>query len=151
MRGKREGPIPWKSASFSLRLSVKHSLPPQNTNVSLCCWYAALWRSLETYSCVSTPLTLGIERLALKHESRIIGHSSNPVCGFSMMKQVRLCCLAHRELACLFHEPDTGLDHCLRILLSCFRARTSVWESGKTYSTKKHSQLLLLQVCSRLA
>ena len=31
------------------------------------------------------------ECLALKHESRILGHSSNPVCGFSMMEQVRLC------------------------------------------------------------
>ena len=29
--------------------------------------------------------------LALNHESRILGHSSNPVCGFSMMEQVRLC------------------------------------------------------------
>ena len=31
------------------------------------------------------------EFLALKHESRILGHSSNPVCGFSIMEQVRLC------------------------------------------------------------
>ena len=31
------------------------------------------------------------EILALKHESRILGHSSNPVCGLSMMEQVRLC------------------------------------------------------------
>ena len=31
------------------------------------------------------------EFLALKHESRILGHSSNPSCGFSMMEQVRLC------------------------------------------------------------
>ena len=28
---------------------------------------------------------------ALEHESRILGHPSNPVCCFSMMKQVRLC------------------------------------------------------------
>ena len=62
------------------------------------------------------------EILALKHESRVFGHSSNTVCGFSMLKQVRMYCLAHRELALLFHEPDTGLDHCPRILLSYFRA-----------------------------
>ena len=31
------------------------------------------------------------EVLALKHESRILGQSSNPVCGFSVMEQVRLC------------------------------------------------------------
>ena len=36
-----------------------------------------------------------------------------------------MCCLAHGELSWLFLEPDTGLDHCPRILLSCFRARTS--------------------------
>ena len=36
-----------------------------------------------------------------------------------------LCCLAHGELAWLFLEPDTGLDHCPRILLQRFRARTS--------------------------
>ena len=37
-----------------------------------------------------------------------------------------LCCLAHGELAWLLLEPDTVLDHCPRILLSCFRARNSV-------------------------
>ena len=31
------------------------------------------------------------EFLALKHESRIFGHSSNPLCGFSMMEQATLC------------------------------------------------------------
>ena len=35
-------------------------------------------------------------------------------------------CLAHGELAWLFSlEPDTVLDHCPRIQLSSFRARTS--------------------------
>ena len=53
------------------------------------------------------------EFLALKHESRILGHSSNIVCGFSMMEQVRLCVVwaMENELAWLFLEPDTGLDH----------------------------------------
>ena len=37
-----------------------------------------------------------------------------------------LCCLAYGELASLFLEPDTWLDHCPRILLSSFSARTSV-------------------------
>ena len=63
------------------------------------------------------------EFLALKHESRIFGHSSNSVSAFSMMEQVRLC--AVWKLAYLLLEPDTGLDHCPRILLSCLRARTS--------------------------
>ena len=31
------------------------------------------------------------EFLALKHKSRILGHSSNPVCGFFMIEQVSLC------------------------------------------------------------
>ena len=36
-------------------------------------------------------LVYGTEFLALlKHESRILGHSSNPVCGFSILEQVRL-------------------------------------------------------------
>ena len=35
--------------------------------------------------------TKGGEFLALKHESRILGYSSNPVCCFSMTEQVRLC------------------------------------------------------------
>ena len=29
--------------------------------------------------------------LFLKHDSRILRQSSNPVCGYSMMEQVRLC------------------------------------------------------------
>ena len=33
----------------------------------------------------------GTEFLAQNHESRILRHSSNPVCGFSTMEQVRLC------------------------------------------------------------
>ena len=37
-----------------------------------------------------------------------------------------MCCLAYGELSWLFLEPDAGLSHCPRILLSCFRARTSV-------------------------
>ena len=35
--------------------------------------------------------------LALKHESRILGHSSNPACGFYMMEQVRLCAVRPME------------------------------------------------------
>ena len=42
------------------------------------------WKTREKGN--STP-----EFLALKHKSRILGHSSNPVCGFSTMEQVRLC------------------------------------------------------------
>ena len=38
------------------------------------------------------------ELLALKHESsRILGHSSNPVCGSSMMDLVRLCAVSPME------------------------------------------------------
>ena len=39
----------------------------------------------------SPALSPSPEFLALKHNSRILGHSSNPVCGFSIMEQVRLC------------------------------------------------------------
>ena len=64
--------------------------------------------------------------LFLKHDSSIIRQSSNPACGFSMMEHgTALCCLAHGELAWLFHEPHTGLDDCLNMLLSRFRKRMS--------------------------
>ena len=40
-------------------------------------------------------------------------------------EQVRMCCLAHGEQAWHYLEPDTGLDHCQIMLLSCFGARIS--------------------------
>ena len=40
-----------------------------------------------------------------------------------------LWCLAHRELAWLFHEPHTGKVNCLNMLLSCFRKRMSDLET----------------------
>ena len=45
-----------------------------------------------------------------------------------MIEQVSLRLnLSHRELVWLFHEHrNTGLDDCLRLLLSCFRKRMSV-------------------------
>ena len=64
---------------------------------------------------VSPPFKQGF---LLWHESRILGHPSNPVCGFSKMEQVGLgAFLAHGELYCLLVGPDTGLDHCPRIVL----------------------------------
>ena len=36
-------------------------------------------------------VTLSSDILFLKHDSSIFRQSSNPVCGFSMMEQVRLC------------------------------------------------------------
>ena len=42
-----------------------------------------------------------------------------------------LYCLTHGELDWLLLEPDTGLDRCPRILLLCFRARTSESEDRK--------------------
>ena len=37
-----------------------------------------------------------------------------------------MSCLAHGELAWLFHEPHTGWDDCLRMLQACFRNRKCV-------------------------
>ena len=52
-----------------------------------------------------------LEFLALKQESRILGHSSNPACCFSMMEQVRLCAVWPIEnLLGHFLEPDTGFS-----------------------------------------
>ena len=42
-------------------------------------------------------LSLVPEFLALKLECRILGHSSNPVCAFSMMEQVGLCAVWKME------------------------------------------------------
>ena len=46
-----------------------------------------------------------------------------------MTEQVAMCCLAHGELARLFHEPHTGLDDCLRMQRACFRKRMSGQET----------------------
>ena len=69
------------------------------------------------------------EFLALKHESRIVGHSSNPVCGFSIMEQVRLCAVWPSEnwLGSSMNHIQ-GLMTRLRMLLPCFRKRMSVPE-----------------------
>ena len=42
--------------------------------------------------------------LFLQHDSSILRQSSGPVCGFFMMDQFRLCCLAHISLAWLFRK-----------------------------------------------
>ena len=93
------------------------------------------------------------EFLALKHESSILGHSSNPVCGFSMIEQIRRCAVWP-----MGSWLDSSLNHCPRILLSCFRVRTSAREllpllashSSESFvskhdalfeSTKEHSYL----------
>ena len=46
-----------------------------------------------------------------------------------------MCCMAHGELAWLFLELDTGLDHCPRIVLSCFRARTSSGDADTDFAS----------------
>ena len=57
------------------------------------------------------------------------------------MEQVRLCAVwPVDKLAWLFLEPDTRLDHCLRILLVCFRARTSALRIYLTSHKKIHER-----------
>ena len=59
------------------------------------------------------------ELLFLKHKSRILRQSSNPLCQFDVNGGTE-------ELARHFLEPHIGSEtYCLRILLSCFRERTS--------------------------
>ena len=60
------------------------------------------------------------EFLALKHESRILRHSSNPVCG--SWKSKASSPWAKQPI---MEKPHTVLDDCLRILLACFRKRMS--------------------------
>ena len=58
-----------------------------------------------------------------------------------MMEQVRLCAVwPVDKLTWLFLEPDTRLDHCLRILLVCFRARTSALRIYLTSHKKIHER-----------
>ena len=58
-------------------LLVKGLFQPDSSAASYC----------ATQSFASNAV-IAAEFLALKHESRILGHSSNPVCGFSMIEQV---------------------------------------------------------------
>ena len=76
------------------------------------------------------------EFLALKHESRFSDRVLGPCMWFLHVGTGwTLCCLAHGELPLLFLERDTGLNHCPRILLSCFRARISVPPSAMKMNT----------------
>ena len=61
------------------------------------------------------------------HDSSIFRQSSNPLCGFSMMGQVRLCAIWPTEnwLGSSFHGSNTGLEDSLRVLQACFRKRMS--------------------------
>ena len=68
------------------------------------------------------------EFLALKHESRILGHSSNPVCGFSMMEQVILCAVWHMEN--WLGSSLNQLHGWTTVQESYFRASTSVGRDG---------------------
>ena len=85
------------------------------------------------------------ESLTLKHKNRIIGHSFNPACGFSMMDQVTLCavCLTENWLGSSLNQIQ-GRDNCPIILLSCFRARTSGRHGACSWSvgTKRQRELI---------
>ena len=87
-------------------------------------WAPSAREKVCTRSLPSFPVP---EFLALKQKNRILGHSYNPVCGFSMMEQVTLCAVWPLEnwLGSFLNQIQTGLDHCPRILLSCFRSRIS--------------------------
>ena len=65
--------------------------------------------------------------LFLKLASSIFRQSSNPVCGFSMMKQVRLFAVLPTEnwLGSSMTESHTRLEDCLRMLLSFFKKMMS--------------------------
>ena len=73
--------------------------------------------------------------LALKHENRILGHS----CMWFL--QVRLCAVWPLEnwLGSSLNQiqGEGGLDHCPRILLLCFRVRTSGWPRGEERQRKE--------------
>ena len=75
---------------------------------------------------VGTRFTRQSDIVVPEHESSIFRSFIQPYMWFLHDGTgYSLCSLAHRELAWLILEPDTGLDHCPRILLSCFKARIS--------------------------
>ena len=96
LRGWRTMYLKWLWSHLSLRVKSSALLSsirsidsrftdPVNTPIEI-------FTSLKNKLCVCCgQLMSAPEFLALKHESMIFGHSSNPVCGFSMMEQVRLC------------------------------------------------------------
>ena len=61
------------------------------------------------------------DNLFLKHDSSIFRQSSNPVCGFSMMEQVRLCAVWPTE-NCLGSSMNhmQGWRIVLNMLQPCF-------------------------------
>ena len=63
--------------------------------------------------------------LTLKHESRILGQLSNPVCGSWKSQEASYPCSTEPITCSIMEMRHTGLDDCLRILLSCFKARIS--------------------------
>ena len=68
--------------------------------------------------------SLSSDILFLKHASSIFRQSSNPVCGFSMMEQVKLCAVWPTEnwLSSSMNDIQGWID-CLNMLLSCFRKK----------------------------
>ena len=78
----------WRLTGFGTRgdpLAVKIDANANKITKSIS---SSRWEICQTRRIV---VELQTEFLALKHESRILRHSSNPVCGFSLMEQVRLC------------------------------------------------------------
>ena len=69
------------------------------------------------------------EFLAQKHQSMILGPSSNPVCGSSMMLQVRLCDVWPMEN--WFGSSLNQTYGWTTVLLSCFRAWISALISAE--------------------
>ena len=82
-------------------------------------------RGILIQSNLGLPLPV-TEVLAQKHQSMILEQWSNPVSGAWKSQASSPWAKQYRALTCcIMEKPDTGLDECPRILLSCFRARNS--------------------------
>ena len=91
--------------------------------------------------------------LFLKHDSSIFRQSSNPVCGFSMMEQVRFCAvwpmenwfgssMHHTDWICYCHALEKG---CLLPIGRCtllMPRRTGAGSSRSTVYVGYHEKLL---------
>ena len=87
-----------------------------------------IWTQHGAFIHLSIPFPLSTEVLSLKLESRILRQSFNPVCSSWKCQASSPYAKQHRGYpvpSWRLEKPKTGYNYCLRILLSCFRNRTS--------------------------
>ena len=111
----------------------------------LASYNVALHYSKRKLKHMSSPAYCAAELLALKHRSRILGHSSNPVCGFYVMEQVIICAVWSMEnwLNSFFNhiQGRTTVRESYRALEQASLLRSQMhnsWNPGQTVSVQAY-------------